>query len=265
MPLSVDQLRALWSAGGYVANGWCSIPSSWSAELMARAGWDSVTLDLQHGLLDYGHAVPMLQAIGTAGALPLARVPWNEPGIIMKMLDAGALGIICPMVNTRAECERFVGACYYAPRGYRSYGPTRARAAFESNYESSIAPNVLTFAMVETAEALANVEAIVSVPGLSGVYVGPADLSLSMGSPERSDPTAPAVVAALDAILAACRKHNVIAGIHCASAAYARSMVAKGFQFVTVASDSALLAGAAASVVRALRGGAQPEQSTGIY
>jgi 4-hydroxy-2-oxoheptanedioate aldolase len=258
-------LRALWSAGGYVANGWCAIPNSWSAELMARAGWDSVTLDLQHGLLDYGHAVPMLQAIGAAGALPLARVPWNEPGIIMKMLDAGALGIICPMVNTRAECERFVGACYYAPRGYRSYGPTRARAAFESDYESSIAPNVLTFAMVETAEALANVEAIVSVPGLSGVYVGPADLSLSMGSPERSDPTAPAVVAALDAILAACRKHNVIAGIHCASAAYARSMIAKGFQFVTVASDSALLAGAAASVVRALRGGAQAEQSTGIY
>jgi len=233
---------------------------------MARAGWDSVTLDLQHGLLDYASAVPMLQAIHAAGAPPLARVPWNEPGVIMKMLDAGALGIICPMVNTRAECERFVGACYYAPRGYRSYGPTRARSAYGSNYESSVAPSVLTFAMVETAEALANVESIVSVPGLSGVYVGPADLGLSMGSPERGDPTVPAVVAALDAILAACKKHNVIAGIHCASAGYARSMVARGFQLVTVASDSALLAGAAASAVRAVReSAAQAGQSTGIY
>ena len=233
---------------------------------MARAGWDSVTLDLQHGLIDYTQAVPMLQAIGAAGALPMVRVPWNEPGIIMKILDAGALGIICPMVNTRAECERFVGACYYTPCGYRSYGPTRARATYGSDYESSVAPQVLTFAMVETAEALANLESIVTVPGLSGVYVGPADLSLSMGSPERSDPTAPAVVAALDAIVAACRRHNLVAGMHCASARYARSMIAKGFQFVTVASDSALLAGAAASAVRAVHNGAQQaEQSTGMY
>jgi 4-hydroxy-2-oxoheptanedioate aldolase len=120
--------------------------------------------------------------------------------------------------------------------------------------------------MVETAEALANLEFIVSVPGLSGIYVGPADLGLSMGSPERSDPTVPEVVAALDAILAACRKHGLIAGMHCASANYTRGMIAKGFQFVTVASDSALLAEAAASAVRAVRSSAdQSGQLTGIY
>ena len=261
-----NTLNALWSADHYVVNGWCAIPSSWSAELMARAGWDSVTLDLQHGLLDYSHALPMLQAIHLAGAVPMARVPWNEPGIIMKLLDAGALGIICPMINTRAECERFVGACRYAPDGYRSFGPTRARVAYGSDYEQAAANNVLTFAMVETAEALANVEAIVSVPGLTGVYVGPADLSLSMGSPERSDPTAPAVVAALDAIVAACQKHGVIAGIHCASTDYARKMITKGFRLVTISSDGNLLAGAAAAAVKALRGNQPDEQRpTGIY
>jgi 4-hydroxy-2-oxoheptanedioate aldolase len=259
-------LRTIWAQGSYVVNGWCAIPSSWSAELMARAGWDSVTLDLQHGLLDYTHALPMLQAINLAGAVPMARVPWNEPGIIMKLLDAGALGIVCPMINTRDECERFVGACRYAPRGYRSFGPTRARVTYGSNYEQAAADDVLTFAMVETAEALANVEAIVSVPGLTGVYVGPADLSLSMGSPERSDPTRREVVAALDTIVAACHKHNVIAGIHCGSTDYALKMVAKGFRLVTISSDGNLLAAAASAAVKALRGGqASERQAGGIY
>ncbi|MCS6849455.1 MAG: aldolase/citrate lyase family protein [Anaerolineae bacterium] len=261
-----NPLRTIWAQGSYVVNGWCAIPSSWSAELMARAGWDSVTLDLQHGLLDYAHALPMLQAINLAGAVPMARAPWNEPGIIMKLLDAGALGIVCPMINTRDECERFVGACRYAPRGYRSFGPTRARVTYGSNYEQAAADDVLTFAMVETAEALANVEAIVSVPGLTGVYVGPADLSLSMGSPERSDPTRREVVAALDTIVAACQKHNVIAGIHCGSTDYALKMVAKGFRLVTISSDGNLLAAAASAAVKALRGGRASERQTGgIY
>ncbi len=264
--MQTNPLKTLWTAGGYAVNGWCAIPSSWSAELMARAGWDSVTLDLQHGLLDYSHALPMLQAINLAGAVPMARVPWNEPGIIMKLLDAGALGIVCPMINTREECERFVGACSYAPRGYRSFGPTRARVAYGSDYEQGASDGVLTFAMVETAEALANVEAIVSVPGLTGVYVGPADLSLSMGSPERSDPTVPAVVAALDTIVAACQKHDVIAGIHCGSTDYALKMIAKGFRLVTISSDGSLLAAAASAAVKALRSDQRNGRSTGgIY
>lgn len=222
---------------------------------MARAGWDSVTLDLQHGLLDYSTALPMLQAINLAGAVPMARVPWNEPGIIMKLLDAGALGIVCPMINTRSECERFVGACRYAPRGYRSFGPTRARVTYGNDYEQRAADDVLTFAMVETAEALDNLEAIVSVPGLTGVYVGPADLSLSMGSPERSDPTMPEVVAALDAIRDACARRGIVAGIHCASTEYAVQMIAKGYQLVTIASDGNLLAAAARAAVHAVRSG----------
>jgi 4-hydroxy-2-oxoheptanedioate aldolase len=257
-------LRSIWKNGKAAVNGWCAIPSSWSAEVMAHAGWDSVTLDLQHGLLDYSSAVPMLQALATTGVVPMARVPWNEAGIIMKLLDAGALGIVCPMINTAEECERFVGACRYAPRGYRSFGPTRARVAHGGDYEQGAAENVLTFAMVETAEALANVDAIVSVPGLTGVYVGPADLSLSMGSPERSDPTVPEVVAALDAIGAACKKHGVIAGIHCGSVDYGLKMAAKGYQLITIASDGALLAAAAGAAVKGMRGDAGAAK-TSIY
>jgi 4-hydroxy-2-oxoheptanedioate aldolase len=263
--LQHNTLLDLFQQGKTAVNGWCAIPSSWSAELMARAGWDSVTLDLQHGLLDYTSAVPMLQAINLTDAMPMARVPWNEPGIIMKLLDAGALGIVCPMINTREECERFVGACRYAPRGFRSFGPTRARAAYGNDYEQGASENVLTFAMVETAEALANVEDIVSVPGLTGVYVGPADLGLSMGSPERGDPTVPEVVGALDAIGAACKKHGVIAGIHCGSVEYGLKMSAKGYQLITITSDGNLLAAAASAAVKGMRGGAPTSKSSTIY
>jgi 4-hydroxy-2-oxoheptanedioate aldolase len=136
--------------------------------------------------------------------------------------------------------------------------------AHGGDYEQGAAENVLTFAMVETAEALANVDAIVSVPGLTGVYVGPADLSLSMGSPERSDPTVPEVVAALDAIGAACKKHGVIAGIHCGSVDYGLKMAAKGYQLITIASDGALLAAAAGAAVKGMRGDAGAAK-TSIY
>ena len=113
-----NTLKGIWRSGGAVINGWLGIPSSVAAENMAQAGWDSLTVDLQHGLVDYSDAVRMLQAISTTSTIPLARVPWLEPGIIMKMLDAGAYGVICPMINSRAECEAFVGACRYVPQGY---------------------------------------------------------------------------------------------------------------------------------------------------
>ncbi|MCS6774046.1 MAG: aldolase/citrate lyase family protein [Anaerolineae bacterium] len=263
---TLETLRAIWASGRAVINGWCTIPGAWGAEIMARAGWDTVTVDLHHGLVDYRDAVGMFQAIQLGGAVPLARAPWNEPGIIMKLLDAGALGIICPMVNSGEECARFVGACRYAPQGYRSYGPTRARPAYGEAYDQSIGPQVLAFAMVETAQALNNLDAIASVPGLSGIYVGPADLSLSLGSPERSDPTVPHVVEAIERVLSVCKQRGLIAGFHCGSPAYAHHMIARGFQFVTVGSDGAFLAAGAEAAVRAMRSDVPAAQaSTALY
>jgi len=220
---------------------------------MANAGWDSLTLDLQHGLIDYSTALPMLQAISTTPTIPLARVPWNEPGIIMKLLDAGAYGIICPMINSREECERFVGACRYAPAGYRSNGPTRAIVYAGDDYQSSAAGHILTFAMVETGEAIKNLDAIVSTPGLDGVYVGPSDLSLSMQGKPRMDLRDAEMLAVLETIVSACKRHNVVAGIHCNSTDYAHFIIGRGYQFVAIRSDGALLSQIAKQSVEAMR------------
>jgi 4-hydroxy-2-oxoheptanedioate aldolase len=179
--LRENNLRSIWKRGGAVINGWLGIPSGVAAENMAQAGWDSLTVDLQHDLVDYQAAVSMFQAITTTPTVPMARVPWNEPGIIMKLLDAGSYGIICPMINTRAEAEAFVGACRYAPDGYRSFGPLRATWYAGADYVKGANSTVLAFAMIETTKALGNLDEIMSTPGLDGIYIGPSDLGLSMG------------------------------------------------------------------------------------
>jgi 4-hydroxy-2-oxoheptanedioate aldolase len=184
----------------------------------------------------------------------MARVPWNEPGIIMKLLDAGAYGIVCPMINSREEAERFVGACRYSPVGYRSVGPVRATWYGGADYLKKANETVLTFAMIETRKAMDNLDAIISTPGLDAVYVGPADLGLSLGGEPKGDQTDPKIVAAIDAILASCKKHKVAAGIHCSSTDYAKKMFAQGFQFATILSDNALLNNAAKAAVAAMKG-----------
>lgn len=250
-----NRIRTIWGQGEAVINGWLSIPSSVSAETMAHQGFDSLVIDLQHGLIDYQTAVTMLQAISTTVVTPMARVPWFDPGIIMKLLDAGAYGIICPMVNSREEAETFVGACRYVPKGYRSFGPLRALMYAGGDYPQKANDTVLTFAMVETAKALVNLDSIATTPGLDAVYVGPADLSLSLGCEPRLDHTDPKVVAAIERILDAAMKHGIKAGIHCASAAYAQKMIARGFHFATVMSDNQGLIIAARTTLGALRQG----------
>lgn len=249
-----NTVRTIWQRGGAVINGWLHLPSSYAAEVMAHQDWDSLTIDLQHGPIDYSTAVGMLQAISTTDAVPLARVPWNEPGIIMKLLDAGCYGIICPMINTGVQAEAFVAVCRYPPRGYRSFGPNRALLYAGADYAAHANDTVVTIAMIETAEAVENLDAILSVPGLDAIYVGPSDLSQSMGLPPQVDPTEPQVVAAMDQILVGCRNHGVIAGLHTGAVAYAQQMIAKGYQFVTLGSDARLLAAGASAVTAELKG-----------
>jgi 4-hydroxy-2-oxoheptanedioate aldolase len=262
-----NRLRALWRTGGAAVNGWLSIGSSFAAEVMAHAGWDSLTIDLQHGLVDYSAAVPMLQAISTTGTTPLARVPWNEPGIIMKLLDAGCYGVICPMINTRAQCEAFVAACRYAPEGARSFGPTRAVLYAGSDYAQHANREIITMAMIETAEAIANLDDILSVPGLDALYVGPADLGLSMIGRAQTDHTEPPMYDTIMSIRDAARRHGVVAGIHTGSPAYAARMISEGYQFVTVGSDSRLLATASQQAIAAVRqeAGAPKDSGSGPY
>ena len=149
-----NKLKELFKKNIPIINTWLAIPSSFSAEVMANQGWDSVTIDMQHGLIDYSNAVNMLQAISTTNTIPLARVNWNEPGQIMKILDAGSYGIICPMVSNRKEAENFVQACQYPPRGYRSFGPIRASIYGGSDYAKHADKDILTLAMIETKDSL---------------------------------------------------------------------------------------------------------------
>ena len=250
-----NRLKHLWQENRTAINAWLTIPSAWTAEVIAHTGYDSLTLDLQHGLADYATALAMLQAISTTDVVPLARAPWNEPAIIMRLLDAGAYGLICPMINTRAEAEAFVGACRYAPVGYRSYGPTRAVLYAGEDYAAHANAEVLTLAMIETAQALKNVDDIAATPGLDGVYIGPADLSLSLGLPKLADFTNPNLLRALDTILEATAKHNLIPGIHAGTPENAIMLDDRGFRLVTPATDTALLrAGAEAALTQTRRG-----------
>jgi 4-hydroxy-2-oxoheptanedioate aldolase len=248
-----NTVRSIWARGEAVVNGWLAIPSAFSAEVMAHQGFDSLTVDMQHGVVDYQVAVTMLQAISTMPVIPLARVPWNDPARLMKILDAGAYGVICPMVNTRDEAEALVRACRYPPRGHRSWGPVRASLYAGADYGDRANDDIVVMPMIETAEALKNLDEILDVPGIDAVYVGPSDLSLALGCKPRLDQTDAPVVEAQQQIVEACKRHGVVAGIHNASAAYALKMIAAGYQFVTLASDSRFLAAKAGEEVGAVR------------
>ena len=248
-----NTLKKIWARGEAVVNGWLSIPSAFSAEVMAHQGFDSLTVDMQHGVVDYQVAVTMLQGISTTPVIPLARVPWNDPARLMKILDAGAYGVICPMVNTREQAEALVQACKYPPRGYRSWGPVRASIYAGTDYGDHANEDIIVMPMIETAEALKNLDDILTVPGVDAIYVGPSDLSLALGCKPRLDQTDAPVVKAQQKIVEACKRHGVIAGIHNATAAYAVKMVAAGYQFVTLASDGRFLAAKAAEEVAVAR------------
>ncbi|MEZ4608394.1 MAG: aldolase/citrate lyase family protein [Deinococcales bacterium] len=248
-----NKLKEIFASGGSVLNGWIHLSSTVAIEAMSQVGFDSLTLDLQHGPLHYDAALPLLQTMSATDVTPLARVPWNEPGIIMKMLDAGCMGIICPMISSARECEAFVQACRYPPLGYRSYGPTRARLYAGADYAKHANTEVLTFAMIETKGAMDELDEIMSVEGLDAIYVGPADLSQALGGPPGADWEEGPVVEALEKILLAAKRHGVVAGIHTGSSPYAQKMIDQGFQFITVQSDLNFLTQAASEVVKAVK------------
>jgi 4-hydroxy-2-oxoheptanedioate aldolase len=250
-----NKVKTIWAEGGTVFNGWLAAPSSVNAEVMARQDWDSVTIDLQHGLVDYPAAVTMLQAISQTDTVPLARAPWNEPVMVQKLLDAGAYGIICPMINSREECERFIGACRYAPDGYRSVGPIRAAMYAGADYIPNANKTVLAIAMIETKQAVENLDEILSTPGLDGIFVGPSDLSVSLGHAAGFDPEFPEVMAAIEKIVERSKVHGIAPGIHAGSVRWALMMQELGYRFITLLSDLRLIQWSAAKAIAAFRAG----------
>jgi len=250
-----NKLKQIWASGGAALNGWLHIPSGFAAELVAKAGWDSVTVDLQHGVQDYMSLVHCFQAIHPHSVVPLARVPSLEPGIVGKVLDAGAYGVICPMVNTADQARAFVSYCRYPPVGARSNGPIRHGVYMPiPTYQQTANEDVLCIPMIETVEALENLEAILAVPGIDAVYIGPTDMCFSLGIPPRVDQDDPRLLQAFQRVVDAAAKRNIPACMHCLEPAYAKLMMAMGFKLVTVGWDSIFLANAARAAVVATRG-----------
>jgi len=240
-----NPVRRLWAEGKGALTAWLTIANSYNAELYAAEAFDAVTIDLQHGVISFQQAYEMLQAITTGRPAPFARVPWNDPAAIMKLLDGGAYGIVCPMINSREECERFVGACRYAPTGFRSFGPARGLLHGGPDYFKHANQTIVTLAMIETRQAVDNLAEIVSVPGLDAVYIGPNDLAISLGCEPVGEPREKAVVDAVDTIFRTAKAKGVRVGIHCPSGASAGKWLAKGYDFCAIANDARLLAKAA--------------------
>ncbi|MBK7261012.1 MAG: 2,4-dihydroxyhept-2-ene-1,7-dioic acid aldolase [Rubrivivax sp.] len=250
-----NRLRTLWRDDRAAINGWLAVPSSFSAEVMAHQGWDTLTIDLQHGVIDYAQMVTMLQAISSTPTVPVVRVPWLEPGIVMKALDAGAYGLICPMISTREQAQRLVSYTHYAPQGERSFGPVRASLYGGADYATEANKTVVVFAMIETAQALDKLDDILSVEGLDAIYVGPSDLSLALGCKPVFDDVDPKVAQALDHIVERARAHGVMAGVHNGRPDVALARIAKGYRFVTVSSDARMLAAGSQDLLSAMRKG----------
>jgi 4-hydroxy-2-oxoheptanedioate aldolase len=244
---------AAWREGKSTIGGWLSIGNPYTAETMANLGFDWLCIDLQHGLIDYADLTQMLPAISTTDTTPIVRVPWNEPYEIMKALDAGAYGVIVPMVNNRKEAEQAVTACRYPPAGLRSFGPIRAALYGGRGYAAEANDEIACIVMVETAEALENLDEIASTPGVDGVYIGPSDLALALGMPPVGDNDDPKHAATVKQIFETFRRHGVAVGIHTGSLTYTQHYLNMGFQFVTLGSDSGFMARGAITDLRAAR------------
>ena len=249
----IEPLKLRWQRGEVTLGAWCMIPSSLSAEILAKGGFDWVLVDMQHGCMDYQTAVEMIRAIDLAGITPIVRVPWNEPGIVGRMLDAGAMGIVAPMINSVAEAEQLVAACCYPPAGKRSLGPVRVGARDGMGYVASANERIAVIPMIETVEALASVEQIAAVPGVDALFVGPFDLSLSLGLRPGDNDGEPKFDEALARINAAARSRSIATAV-LSTAALAPLRAKQGFQMISVLTDSGALAAAAHASHAAARG-----------
>lgn len=251
-----NEILRKWANNKPALNGWLSIACPFTAEIIAAQAYDSLTIDLQHGLIGYEVATTMLQAMRASNVTPMVRVPWLDPTAIMKVLDAGACGVICPMINNREEAEALVSYVRYPPAGKRSFGPTRAHFSLGADYIAHANDQIICLAMIETAEGVANLEDIIATAGLDGVYIGPGDLALSLtGRRYRVglDREEPELIEVIQNILRKAHEAGLRACLHTGSAAYAAKAVGWGFDLVTLNNDVKLLSDAARLNVETVR------------
>ena len=241
-----NSVLTTWRAGGQTVGGWLSIGNAHTAETMAGLGFDWLCIALQHGMLSYDDLKYMLPAISTTDTIPFVRVPWNEPYEIMKALDAGAYGVIVPMVNNRQEAEQAVSACRYPPDGLRAFGPVRAAMYGGRGYADEANTHIACIAMIETAEGLENLDAIATTPGLDALYIGPSDLSYALGLKPFGQFEEQIHIDTVAIILDACRRAGIAAGIHTGNLDYTKRYLKQGFNLITLGTDGAFMARLAA-------------------
>ena len=249
-----NKVKEMWKRGEPVTAGWLSTGNAFLAEVMAHAGFDAIILDMQHGMVFPEQALSCLQAISTTDTVPLCRMSWNDPKDIQFVLDAGAYGVIVPLVNTRAEAEKAVGAVRYPPLGYRSTGAYRARYYAGTDYARRANDEIICLAMIETLQAIDNLEEISNVTGLDGFYIGPADLALSMGleyGPETRKH--PRHAAACQQVLATALEHNLVPCHHGSGPEEAAERFAQGFKMCQVGSDIGYVTGGSAAALKNLK------------
>lgn len=240
-----NRIKQMWKDGKPVTLGWLSIGHPFTAEVMARLGFDALCVDLQHGTTETNNVLPMLQAISQTDCSPVVRVNTNSSGEIMRALDLGAYTIIVPLINTAEDAARAVAACRYPPLGSRSSGPIRAIQYGGSDYQAHANDEILVFGMIETKEGLANLESICATPGLDAIYIGPADLSLALGLAPRADNPDPLHMATCDKIRDTAHRHGKKAVMHCAGAPFAIGAIKRGFDMVMLTADlSSMIFGA---------------------
>ena len=244
-------------AGETVFSAWCTLASPIVAETVAREGFPAVVIDIQHGLWDTASTVAAIAAVNHAGSAPIVRVPLDDFAFVSRALDAGAEAIIAPMINTPTDARAFAAAAKFPPLGERSWGPQRAMAlqgrCIAAEYLREANEGTLTLAMIETPTALANVEDIAATDGIDALFVGPYDLSTALSGGTAQDVQAPEVERAIDRIGEAARKAGKIPGIYCRDPERALATARRGFRFITVGSDLALLREGAAAQVKALK------------
>jgi 4-hydroxy-2-oxoheptanedioate aldolase len=244
----VDKLRS----GQPAVGSWLSLCSPAAAEAMARLGWDWLVVDVEHSPVGFDTMVNCFRAAQLGGAAPMARVPWNDTIWIQRTLDAGALGLVVPMVNTAKDAASVVGNMRYATKGQRSFGGSRVASYIDGDYRTWTDQNLAVIVMIETIEAAENAEAIMAVDGVVGCFIGPNDLALSMGLTPNDTGPGTAHEAAIQRVLAACKKTGKAAGKHCFTSAELNLRIKEGFQFLALLSDAGFMNMAAKSELGAV-------------
>ena len=246
------------AAGETVYTGWCALPAPIIVETIAREGFSTVTIDQQHGLWDTAATAVGIASIRAVGAAPVVRIPLGAFAVASRALDFGAEGIIAPMINTIEDAKAFVGATKFPPLGERSWGPARAMTlagiADPKQYLNEANDSTVTLAMIETKTAMANLDAIAAVPGIDVLFVGPSDLSIGLTDGRELDPHSATVDAAVDKLVATCRKAGKIAGLYCVNADRAVACAKRGIRFLAAGSDLAFLRAGAAAQLKTLKG-----------